>query len=142
VSTWRLTSLRGATNPTGSSTWRLTSLRGGGTALSVILVTLNGPTTAEPNETVTITAVVTGGTPSTYSFNQTTGVTVALTGTGASRTFVAPALPDGTILTFEVTVTRAGAADATASLEIDVWAAAEYILTSTGWEPRIAYIFS
>jgi hypothetical protein len=103
-------------------------------------VTLAGPVEAEPNQTVTLTAVTTGGTPSSWIFTQTGGVTVTLSGTGASRTFVAPALADGTILDFEVTVTRAGAADATATLEISVWAAAEYILTSSGWEPRVDYV--
>jgi hypothetical protein len=126
--------------PVGNAKWRLTSLRGTGTPLEVTLVTLAGPTEAEPNQTVTLRAVTSGGTPTAWIFTQTSGVTVTLAGTGDTRTFVAPALPDGTILDFQVTVSRAGAADASATLEVAVWAAAEYILTSSGWEPRVDYV--
>lgn len=103
-------------------------------------MTLAGPTEAEPNETVTIRAITTGGAPTAWIFTQTGGVTVTLAGSGDTRTFVAPALPDGTILDFQVTVSRDGTADATGTLEVAVWAAAEYILTDSGWEPRVDYV--
>lgn len=60
------------------------------------------------------------GTIANYAWSQTDGPAVTLTGTGANRTFRAPATIDGTTLTFQLTVTDNGGATGTDSVDVAV----------------------
>jgi hypothetical protein len=92
----------------------------------------------EPYSTITLTGSATGGTsPFSYSWVQTAGSpTVTLSGSGASRTFTAPALLNGTTLTFQVTVTDSVSVSDTDDVVVTVQLHNEFTRTSGGsWAP-------
>ncbi len=69
------------------------------------------PQPAVPYGLVTLTATPSGGTaPYTYAWTQAAGDAVTLAGTGATRTFTAPAGTTARAYTFQVTVTPASGA--------------------------------
>lgn len=78
-----------------------------GTA-KVLLETIPSPQQREPLETVSITAVLlSGGTP-TWTWRQISGPTVTLSGSGATRSFKAPATYTGLQVVLGVRATVAG----------------------------------
>lgn len=91
----------------------------------------------EPYSTVTLAAVASGGTsPYSYTWVQTVGSpAVTLSGSGASRSFVAPALLNGTTLTFQVTATDTTTQTATDTVTITVLVHNEFTRVSGSWIP-------
>lgn len=78
------------------------------------------PSTVEPMDAVTITAVLaTDGSP-VWSWRQISGPSVTLIGTGASRTFTTPATQDGTTLVLGVTATVGGSVSAEQQVTVAV----------------------
>lgn len=64
------------------------------------------PASPEADQVVTLTTTASGGvSPYTYAWLQVAGTTVSLSGSGASRTFTAPALINAETLSFQCTVT-------------------------------------
>lgn len=65
--------------------------------------------TVKPLATITTTiALVGGGAADTYTFAQNSGPVVTLSGSGATRTWKAPATVLGTVVQLELTVTKDG----------------------------------
>lgn len=140
MSTWRLTRLGGSGNPPDGSTaaWRLTRLGGG--VDQPASTTASTPASAEPFQTVTITAVGTNIT--TWALLQTAGTKVTVTGAGPVWTYEAPATAEGDTLRFTVTG-RSASGDATVNLQTIVEAVSEYDLVGGSaatavWTPRRA----
>ena len=74
------------------------------TALSVTIT--SSPASPEADDVITLTATATGATaPYSYNWSQVGGNLVTLSGSGNTRTFTAPTLIDGEILTFQCEVT-------------------------------------
>lgn len=73
----------------------------------------------EPFETVALSAA-SSVVPDSWLWEQTDGAVVTLTGAGQSRTFVAPATLEGSTLTFQITVAKAGAAPAVDTISFTV----------------------
>jgi len=93
----------------------------------------------EPFSTVTLTATGsdTDGTIASYAWTQTSGTGVTLSGTGASRTFTAPAAQSSQVLVFSVTCTDDGGATSSPdTVTVTVLPATEFYLSSGGvWQP-------
>lgn len=85
-------------------------------------------------DTVTVTASITG-TVSAWAWTQTGGPTVTLTGSGASRSFTAPATADGTAITLQAIATIGGVDSPAGTVTITVRAHSIWVKRSTGWEP-------
>lgn len=92
----------------------------------------------EPYNAVTLTGTASGGTaPYAYSWSQVGGSpSVTLSGTGASRTFVAPATLNGTTLTFQLSVTDSVSATSNDTVDVTMLVHNEFTRTSGGqWIP-------
>lgn len=92
----------------------------------------------EPWSTVTLDGGLSAsGSPiATYTWTQTGGTTVTLSGTGATRTFQAPASVAGETLTFTLTVTDSmGATSAADTVLVNVLKATELAWVSGAWHP-------
>lgn len=94
----------------------------------------------QPFDTVTLTGAAStdsDGTISSYSWSQTAGSTVTLSGSGATRTFSAPALISAQTLTFSLTVTDNGGLTSTAdTVNIDVAAHDRFRIAADGTTRR------
>jgi len=73
-----------------------------------------------PYQMVTLAGTSTGAAPTSWNWTQTAGPTVTLSGSGANRTFVAPAMPDDVKLTFSLTATTGGVTSAADTVDIFV----------------------
>ena len=130
----RIQQLRGSVSATVGAgvRHRIARLRGAVSAPVVanpVTAVLTAPATAEPFQVVTLDA--SGSTGATrWIFTQTAGPAMTLTGTGATRTFTAPASADGLTLTFRVTVSNTTSGDKTADATVAVWAVSEYLVAS------------
>lgn len=80
----------------------------------------------EPFKNVPLSATVTAGTIGAWVWTQIAGPAVTLAGTGASRTFVAPALLNGIVLQFRVT----GDGTATDTISVTINPHLEWLKTS------------
>lgn len=92
----------------------------------------------EPWSTVTLAGSGTDsdGSIASYAWTQTGGAAVTLSGTGATRTFSAPATMGGDTLTFQLTVTDNLGATSTDSVSIGVLTATEFTRSAAGtWIP-------
>jgi len=88
-------------------------------------VTLDGSASTDPDGTVTA-----------WAWRQISGTTVTLTGTGATRTFQAPASMAGDYLVFGLTVTDdLAVTSAEDTTIVQVLPATEFLATATGWQP-------
>lgn len=93
--------------------------------------------TAEPWAAVTLagTDADSDGTISSRSWSQVSGTSVTLAGSGASRTFEAPATVAGGTLVFRYSVTDNAGATTTDDVAVTVLPAAERILIGGSWQP-------
>lgn len=101
---------------------------------------LGAARTVESRSAVSLTATVTGS-PSAWTWTQTAGPTVTLTGSGASRSFTAPATVDGALITIQAVATISGIDTQPGSVDIAVRAHQWWVLRSTGWKPCAAPAF-
>lgn len=85
----------------------------------------------EPYSTVNLSANTLTGTVSSWSWTQLSGEPVSLTGSGASRTFVAPALTTTSTLTFQVTANSS----ITDTVTISIAPHLDWIKTNSGLSP-------
>lgn len=74
----------------------------------------------EPFDTVTLSASASQP-PDSWLWEQTDGAAVTISGSGASRTFTAPATLNGTTLTFQVTAAKSGTTPAVAQVTYTVY---------------------
>lgn len=88
----------------------------------------------ESQSTVNITATVTGS-PSSWTWTQTAGPTVTLSGSGASRSFTAPATVDGALITLQAVATISGIDTPPGSVNIAVRAHQWWVRRSGVWKP-------
>lgn len=94
--------------------------------------------TVEPNATVTLAGMGSDsdGTIASYAWTQTGGPAVTLTGTGANRTFTAPSVSGGTMLTFSLTVTdNSGATSPADTMTVTVLTPTEFYASGGIWVP-------
>lgn len=94
--------------------------------------------TVEPSATVTLggSGADTDGTITGYTWTQTAGPAVTLSGTGATRTFRAPAVAGGTSLTFSLVVTDNSGASSTAdTMTVTVRQPTEFYASGGVWVP-------
>lgn len=94
-------------------------------------------TSIEPYSTVTLTGLASGGSaPYSYSWTQTAGSpTVTLSGSGANRTFVAPAVLNGAMLTFQLTVTDSASATNSDTVDVTILVHNEFTRVGNAWLP-------
>lgn len=143
------------TGATGAMTSTATSGAGGGNAGGVVgfvrlrevpAATNTAPTAdAGPDQTVDSFATVTltgaassdsDGTIASYAWSQVSGTAVALSGSGATRTFTAPANSAGTSLVFGLTVTdNLGATSTQDNMAVTVLPHVEWLMTAGGLVP-------
>lgn len=92
----------------------------------------------EPYDTVTLSGSVSGGTaPYSYAWTQTGGSpTVTLSGSGMTRTFSAPALLNGTTLTFQLTVTDSASGSGNDSMTVTVYVHNDFTRSGGQWIPH------
>lgn len=124
----------------GSAAFRLTRLGGRSVVAPTLVVTLTGQSSAEPLETVTLTAACPGAT--SFAFAQVAGPAVALTATGNAVSFTAPILDGATQTVFiAVTASAPGTADATVNHSVVIYPVTEYTLLASGvWDPRVRVV--
>lgn len=102
------------------------------------VVTLGPDVTVEAGSTVNLTATHTGGdAPDAWTWVQLSGESVALTGSGASRSFTAPATYHGAAVAIGVTPSKTGTAGAQDAITVNVlpqpmWAR---LPGATTWNP-------
>lgn len=92
----------------------------------------------EPYSTVTLGGSASGGTaPYSYAWTQTGGSpTVTLSGSGANRTFSAPALLNGTTLTFQLTVNDSASGSGNDSMTVTVYVHNDFTRSGGQWVPH------
>lgn len=73
----------------------------------------------ESLSTVNLTATVSGS-PSAWAWTQTAGPAVTLSGSGASRSFTAPATVDGVLITIQAVATISGVDTPPGTVDISV----------------------
>lgn len=112
----------------------LITIKGGEPAANPVANAGADQTGKEAFSTVTLTASATGGNPGyTYSWAQLSGDTVTLNGTGASRTFEAPAKLTTQTLVFRVTVTDSLGNTDTDDVNVEVIGHDRFRRTSGAW---------
>lgn len=90
--------------------------------------------TVNSQDSVTVTASITG-TVSAWAWSQTAGPTVTLSGSGASRSFTAPATMDGAAITLQAIATIGGVDSPAGSVTVSVRAHQWWVKRSGGWQP-------
>lgn len=93
--------------------------------------------TAESRAAVTLTATI-GGSVSAWSWTQTAGPAVSLSGSGATRSFTAPALLAGAVLEFAVTATIGGVVSPPGAVAVTVLPHQWWVLDGGVWTPLAA----
>lgn len=132
--------------PVQTATWNWTVDRSLGVQVELTEVAANQPPVAYPGADQTVepwslVALAGSGTDSdgtikTYAWRQTAGAAVTLTGSGANRTFTAPASMVQQTLVFELTVTDNGGLTNSAQTEVVVLPATEAVRSGGVWSPR------
>lgn len=93
------------------------------TVLAVSSISANAgvDATTEALSVVFLNGYTSTGNPETYTWTQTAGTTVTMIDAGTpTPQFTAPALVDGDVLTFQLTVTKVGSADVTDTVSVTV----------------------
>lgn len=133
----------GATN-IQTATWNFSTANSFGIQLELVGVASNVAPTANagPDQTVDSFATVTltgaassdsDGAIASYAWSQVSGTAVTLSGSGATRTFTAPANSAGTSLVFGLTVTDNGGATSTQdNMAVTVLPHVEWLMTAGG----------
>ena len=104
-----------------------------GTA-AVLVAPLTGQT-VEPLSTVTLTAVLLSAGPAdSWTWRRISGPSVGIEGTGATRTFVAPATMDGTEVVIGVTATKDGVTSNERTVTIAALPQLSWIWDGTAWQ--------
>lgn len=91
----------------------------------------------EPWTTVTLDGSnsTSSGTITNYSWSQTSGNAVSLQGSGAVRTFIAPATATDATLSFQLVVTDSLAQSANDTIDVTILRATEYVAQGGAWVP-------